>query len=213
LRKIYILNLVLQFIEKVLLRRLAKLKDKEKRVTRSYLNTRDLILISILSAYSWLILHLTIGPFGFTFFNLPVFCDVAAYFTLILAVWIIGKFGAASLVGIIGSLLVLLLRPGAFHILGFTASAVLFDVLCLAISHNVFSKVLNVITVSIITVFSAYFAGVVIGLLFMARPLNWALTYWGVLHAAGGVLSLFIAFPVLGALEKANVRKLIHREN
>ncbi|MEM2917476.1 MAG: hypothetical protein QXN63_03880 [Candidatus Bathyarchaeia archaeon] len=183
------------------------METKEKNV-KAHLNTRDLVLISILSAYSWLILHLTIGPFGFAFFNLPILCDVAAYFTLILTVWIIGKFGAASLVGIIGSLLVLLLRPGAFHILGFTASAILFDALCFTIRHNVFSKTFNIVIVSAITVFSAYFAGVVIGLLFMARPLEWALTYWGVLHAAGGALSLFIAFPVLGALEKANVRKL-----
>lgn len=212
MRKAYISNSVLRFIKIVLLK-VRTLKNKEKNVPLTRFNTRDLVLISILSAYSWLILHLTIGPFGFTLFNLPIFCDVAAYFTLILTLWIVGKFGAASLVGIIGSILVLLLRPGAFQMLGFTASAILFDVLCLTVRHNVFSRVINIIIVSAITVFSAYFAGVVIGLLFMARPLEWALTYWGVLHAAGGVLSLFIAFPVLGALEKARVRQIIHSEN
>jgi len=188
--------------------------EKREGVAQKYLGARDLILIGVLSAL-WIVLQLTIAPLGFTLFRLPIFCDVAAYFTLLLTLWIIGKFGGASLVGIIGSIIIPFLRPGAFQILGFAASAVLFDVLCLSISHKAFTKLLNVIVVSVITVFSAYFAGAVIGSLFMTEhpywSLNWALTYWAGLHAAGGLLSVLITFPVIGALEKANVRMLLYR--
>ena len=63
-------------------------------------------------------------------FKLPVLCDVAAYFTLLLAMWLFRKFGGATVVGIVGSMVIVIFRPGAFHILGFAASAILFDVLC-----------------------------------------------------------------------------------
>lgn len=186
---------------------------KEKSKVQKYLGTRDLIFIGIFSAL-WIILHLTIGPLGYALFRLPIFCDIAAYFTLLLIVWILGKFGGASLVGIIGSIVTLFLRPGAFHIMGFAASAVLFDVLCLAIRHRPFTRLVNTIAVAVITVVSAYFAGAVIGSLFMTGlpywSLYWALTYWGGLHAVGGLLSVFITIPLIGALERAQVRKLIY---
>ena len=187
---------------------------QEKRMSQRYLGTPDLILTGILSAL-WIILQLTIGPLGFALFQLPIFCDVAAYSTLLLAVWIFGKFGGASLVGVIGSMVTLFLRPGAFQILAFAASAVLFDVLCLAIRHKAFTRPVNIVAVSAITIISAYFAGAVTGSVFMTTlpnwSLNWALTYWAGLHVAGGILSLLITLPVVGALERANVRRLIYR--
>jgi len=187
--------------------------QREKGLSRRYLGTRDLILIGVLSAV-WVMLQLTIAPLGFTLFGLPIFCDVAAYFTLLLAVWIFGKFGGALLVGIIGSMAVLFLRPGAFQILGFALSAVLFDVLCLSIHHRAFTRTANIVAVSAITIVSAYIAGVVIGSVFMTTlpnwSLSWALTYWASLHAAGGLLSLLITLPLIGALERANARQLIY---
>lgn len=187
--------------------------DKKRKIPERYLSTRYLILIGILSAL-WITLQLTIGPLGFELLRLPVLCDVAAYSTLILAVWILGRFGGASLVGIIGSTVILFLRPGAFQILGFAASAVLFDALCLTIRHKVFTRTVNIVVVSVVTIVSAYFAGAVIGLVFMANlpywSVSWALTYWAGLHALGGLLSLLITLPVVGALERANVRGLIY---
>jgi len=188
--------------------------SQKKGTSKKHLGTEDLILIGILSAL-WIVLHLTIGPLGFALFGLPVFCDVAAYFTLLLALWIFAKFGGASLVGIIGSIVILFLRPGAFQILGFAASAVLFDVLCLAIRHRAFTRISNILVLSVITIVSAYFAGAVIGSVFMTTlphwSLVWTLTYWAGLHVAGGVISLLIALPVIGALERANVHRLIYR--
>lgn len=186
---------------------------QERETVRKYLGTRDVTFIGVFTAL-WIVLQLTIGPLGFTLFRLPILCDVAAYLTLLLAVWILGKFGGASLVGIIGSVAILFLRPGAFHILGFAASAVLFDVLCLTIHHRASTRLVNIIALTVVTVVSAYSAGAIIGSLFMTQlpywSLNWALTYWGGLHAAGGLLSVVITLPVIAALERAHVRRLIH---
>ncbi|MEM2463884.1 MAG: hypothetical protein QXY07_04295 [Candidatus Bathyarchaeia archaeon] len=60
---------------------------------------------------------------------------------------------------------------------------------------------------AITTTVSAYFAGVVIGTVFMARSLEWALTFWGVWHLIGGIIGLIIALPVIGTLERAKVKK------
>lgn len=192
------------------------MKARKEKMTREYLRAHDSIFVGIFSAF-WIVLQLTIGPLGFTLFGLPILCDVAAYFTLLLAVWILGKFGGATLVGIIGSMLILFLRPGAFHILGFAASAVLFDVLCLTIRHKASTRLVNIIALTSVTIVSAYFAGALIGSLFMTQlpywSLSWALTYWAGLHAAGGLLSVLIALPVIATLEKAQVRKLIYRAN
>lgn len=178
-------------------------------VDQRYFNSVDVAFTSVLSAL-WIVLHLTFGPLGFKLFHLPIFCDVSAYFTLLLAVWVSGKFGVASFTGAVGSIFVLLLRGGAFHILGFAASAVFFDLLFLATKHKTLAKPATIAATIIITTVSAYVAGAVIGLVFMGGALQWALTYWAGLHAVGGLLSGFITLPVIGALEKANVRRLIN---
>jgi len=49
---------------------------------------------------------------------------------------------------------------------------------------------------------------VIIGVFFMAGSVYWALTFWGGWHAVGGLLSVIIALPIIGALEKAGVRTL-----
>ena len=63
------------------------------------------------------------------------------------------------------------------------------------------------------TIVSAYFAGAVIGIFFMNKPLEWttlewALTFWGGLHMTGGILSVAVTLPIIGVLEKANMRKI-----
>jgi len=184
------------------------LQRKSEKKTK-YFTTLHIILIGVLSAL-WVALNLTLGPLGFSLFHLPVLCDVAVYLTLLLAVWIFGKFGGASAVGLIGSLVVLLFRPNATHIFGFAASAVLLDLLFLTIHHKPQARALTLIAAALITIASAYFAGVVIGTIFMARPFSWSLTFWGGWHAVGGLLAVIITLPVIGALEKAQVGRLIH---
>lgn len=173
-----------------------------------YFDAKDVVFMGVFSAL-WIVLHLSLGPLGFSLFRLPVFCDVSAYLTLLLAVWVFGKFGGASVVGIMGSLIVLLLRPQSTHILGFAASAVLFDVLFLTIRHKPPTEVLTLTATALISVASAYSAGVIIGTVFMARHPGWALTFWGGWHAVGGLLAVIVTLPVIGALERAGVRRLI----
>jgi len=186
------------------------LRSKSKANSR-YFSTLDIVFIGVFSAL-WAALNLSLGPLGFSLLHLPVFCDVSAYLTLLLAVWVFGKFGGASVVGVIGSLVVLLFRPNATHIFGFAASAVIFDVLFLTIQHRPPKRALTLIASTLITVVSAYFAGVIIGLVFMAKPLGWALTFWGGWHAVGGLLAVIITLPVIGALERTGVRRLIRAD-
>jgi len=176
-----------------------------------YFATVDIALIGVFCAL-WATLNLTLGPLGFAWFGLPIFCDFAVFFTLLLATWATGMFGTATVVGIIGSLVVFLIRASP-HIIGFAVSAMFFDVLMLASHHKIDGKSYNMIIASLATALSAYFAGVVIGTFFTNNPLNqttlgWALTIWGGWHLIGGIISLAITLPIIGILEKANVRKI-----
>jgi hypothetical protein len=64
-------------------------------------------------------------------------------------------------------------------------------------------------TTAIVTLVSAYFAGVLIGVFFTPdKTFSWALTFWGGWHLIGGMMTVVITFPIIIALEKANVRKI-----
>lgn len=165
----------------------------------------DIAAIAIFSAM-WAILNLTVGPLGFTLFRLPIFCDFSVYFTLLLATWTSSKKGTPSAIGIIGTLIVLAMRPGSTQMWGFLASALLFDALMIFCKHEIRFKPYNMAIAAIATTVSAYFAGVIIGTVFMGGSLGWALTFWGIWHLIGGIISLIIAIPVIGALEKAGVK-------
>jgi len=165
----------------------------------------DIATIAIFSAM-WAILNITVGPLGFRLFHLPIFCDFSVYFTLLLATWASGKTGIPSVVGAIGAIIVLAMNPASTQIIGFLASAILFDALMTLCKHEIKLKPYNIAVATAATIISAYFAGVIIGTVFMGRSLDWVLTFWGVWHLIGGVISLIIALPVIGALERANVR-------
>lgn len=72
----------------------------QKSITRDMmgLKTVDIATIVVFSAI-WAVLNLTVGPLGFTLFRLPIFCDFAVYFTLLLATWTSGRAGVPSAVG------------------------------------------------------------------------------------------------------------------
>lgn len=165
----------------------------------------DIAITAVFSAM-WAILNITVGPLGFTLFRLPIFCDFSVYFTLLLVTWASGKTGIPSMIGVIGSIIVLAIRPASTQMIGFLASAILFDFLMTICKHKISFKPYNMAVATIATIISAYFAGVVIGTVFMGRSLDWSLTFWGVWHAIGGIISLIIALPVIGALERAKVK-------
>lgn len=172
--------------------------------SQAYFKAVDIALISVFCAL-WVALNLTLGPLGFAWLTLPIFCDFAVFFTLLLVTWATEKFGTASLVGIIDSIITLLIRASP-HIIGFAASAIFFDVLMSANHHKLNEKAYNMAIAALVTAVSAYFAGVVIGVFFMNKPLEWALTFWGGWNLIGGIMSITITLPIIGILEKANVR-------
>ncbi len=179
--------------------------------SQTYFKTVDIALISVFCAL-WATLNLTLGPLGFAWLRLPIFCDFAVFFTLLLVVWTTEKFGTASLVGIIGSIIILLIRASP-HIIGFAASAIFFDILMSANHHKLDAKAYNMTIAAFVTALSAYFAGVVTGIFFMNKPLDlttleWALTFWGGWHLIGGIMSIVTTLPIIGILEKANVRRI-----
>lgn len=165
----------------------------------------DIALIAVFAAM-WVVLNLTVGPLGFALFRLPIFCDFSVYFTLLLATWASGKIGAPSAVGAMGALIVLAARPGSTQMIGFLMSAFLFDALMTLCRHEIHIKPYNIATAALATAASAYFAGVVIGTVFMGGSLEWALTFWGVWHLIGGIIGLIVAIPVIGILERAHVK-------
>lgn len=178
---------------------------------KTYFTTVDIVFVSVFCAI-WPTLNLTLGWWGFLWFGLPIFCDFAVFFTLLLTTWATGKFGTASLVGIIGPIITLFIRTSP-HMVGFAASAMLFDILMLANRHKIRLRAYNMTIAALVTAISAYFAGVVIGIFFMNKPLEWttvqwSLTIWGGWHLIGGIISIVITLPMIGILEKANVRKI-----
>jgi hypothetical protein len=169
------------------------------------LSTVDIALTGVFCAV-WAALNLILGPLSFQLLQLPILHDFGVYFTLLLTVWATGRFGTSSLVGIIGTVVAMFLG-GPVLIICFAASAVVFDLLLSLNNHNIRTAKYNLAISAITTVISAYVAGILIGVLFTPnQTLLWALTFWGGWHAVGGIMSIIITFPIIVALEKANVR-------
>jgi hypothetical protein len=78
----------------------------------------------------------------------------------------------------------------------------------LANSHRIRLKIRDMAIATLVTAVSAYFAGAIIGTLFMGRSVEWALTFWGGWHLVGGLIGAVIALPTIGVLERANVRRI-----
>ena len=172
---------------------------------KTYFEVADVALIGVFCAL-WAVLNLTLGPLSLSLLHLPVLHDFAAFFTLLLVAWVTGKFGTASMAGIIGSAVAIFLG-GPPLIVGFAASAVVFDLLIFAIHHRIRSTTHSMLVTVFATLLSAYCAGVIIGVFFAPNTFLWALTFWGVWHMVGGIVTLVVTLPIIVALEKAGVRR------
>jgi hypothetical protein len=173
--------------------------------TQGHLAAADIALIGVFCAL-WAVLNLTLGPLSFNLLHLPVLHDFIAFFTLLLVTFASGRFGSASLVGVVGSAVAILLG-GQPLIVGFAASAVLFDFLMLMCRHRIRNTLSSLAVTAFATMVSAYFAGVVIGIFFMTYTLWVALTFWGEWHLIGGILTLVVTVPIIVSLEKSGVRR------
>jgi hypothetical protein len=182
-----------------------KVLPRANMSSKALFTTSDVALTGVFCAV-WAVLNLTLGPLSFALLHLPVLHDFAAFFTLLLVTWASGRFGVASLVGVVGSVVAIFLG-GPLLIAGFAASAVLFDFLMLACRHRIRSTPRSLVVTALATMLSAYFAGVIIGIFFMTYTFWVALTFWGGWHLVGGILTLAITVPIMVSLEKAGARK------
>jgi len=175
----------------------------------SYLSSRDLSAIALFAAL-WGVLNWTVAPIFWRLTHLPILCDMLAASLLILTVWWTRRLGAATLMGLIATVLNFLLRPGALHFLGFTAASILFDVAAWAVGYGSLSRRgLGSALLLVISVASTFVAGLIIGSLFM-NPVFLARRYGGVLffallHAAGGVIGGLLGVAIVGGLEARGV--------
>ena len=174
--------------------------------SKTYFTSVDVALTGIFCAL-WIVVNLTLGPLSFSLTGLPVLHAFGIFFTLLLVAWVTGRFGTSSMAGIIGSIFAILLGAPAL-IVCFCASAVVFDVLMFANHHKIRIARNSLAITAIVTMLSAYLAGVLIIMFFQGGGLLYALTFWAVWTLIGGILALVITLPIIIALEKANVRKI-----
>jgi len=174
-----------------------------------YFNSRDVAAIAICSAL-WGVLNSILSPMFFRMFQLPFLCDIIGFASLILVAWWTRKFGAATAVGLIATVINFMLMPTALHFFGFTVASLVFDVLTRLLGYrNCFEKALiGTISLVSISVLSAFVAGSIIGAFFMEAPAlaRWGgILGWAGLHAVGGVIAGFIGAPLTTALTKRGI--------
>jgi len=177
-----------------------------KTQRRTHFTTVNIALISLFSAL-WIVLNLTVAPLGFQLTRLPVVHGVISLFILLLASWATSRYGVASAVGIVGSIIVLL-AGGPLPVLGFAAASFLFDAVLLVSGHRLSLKPGNVAVAVAATVVSSYSAGVLNGILILNQTPIFAITFWAGWTITGGIIGLVIALPIIAAFEKANVKKV-----
>lgn len=157
-----------------------------------YYDSREIAAIALFSAL-WGVLNSIFSPIVFRMFGLPILCDMIGFAVLSLTVWWVRKLGAATLVGLIATVINFIFNPSGVFFLGFTAASVVFDLLAWVARYDVYFKKPSstAIVLFSISVLSATVAGLIIGTYFMAAPAlaNWNGVFgWAGLHAAGGII-------------------------
>jgi len=163
----------------------------------------NIALISIFSAL-WVVLNLTVAPISFRLTGLPVIHSVIIFLILLLVTWATNQFGAASMVGIIGSVIVLL-AGGPIPVLGFILGGITFDLIFLINHHRVSFKPISIGTTILATIVAGFSASIVN--FFLVSP-AFAITVWAALVIVGGIIGIVIAFPIIVVLEKTQVKRV-----
>lgn len=179
----------------------------------AYFQTRDIAAIA-LSAALWAVLNWTVAPIFWQLTHLPILCDMVGVSLLTITVWWIRKPGAATLMGLIATILNFMLRPEATHFLGFTAASVVFDIMTWVFGYkNSFDRrLISSASLVSFSFLSALVAGYIIGTFFM-NPMFLSSMFGGViffaaLHGAGGLIGGILGVILVKGLE---VRQVIPR--
>ncbi len=163
----------------------------------------NIAVISIFSAL-WVALNLTVAPISFRLTGLPIIHSIIIFFILLLVIWATNQYGAATLVGIIGSTIVLL-AGGPLPVIGFIVAAIIFDLVLLINHHKISVKTINVGIAILGTIVSASAAAIVN---FTLVSPTFAITIWIGLIIAGGIIGVILALPIVRILERAQVKKV-----
>jgi len=163
----------------------------------------NIAVISIFSAL-WVALNLTVAPISFRLTGLPIIHSIIIFFILLLVIWATNQYGAATLVGIIGSTIVLL-AGGPLPVIGFIVAAIIFDLVLLINHHKIRVKTINVGIAILGTIVSASAAAIVN---FTLVSPTFAITIWVGLIVAGGIIGVILALPIVRILERAQVKKV-----
>jgi hypothetical protein len=169
-----------------------------------YYTSYEIAAIALLSAL-WGVVNSVFSPIVFNMLGLPILCDMIGFAVLAVTVWWIRKLGAATIVGLIATVINFIFNPGGVFFLGFTAASVVFDVVSWLARYNIYFKKTFLTTISLLffSVLSAAVAGFIIGTYFMTAP---ALAQWGgvlgwtAIHAVGGTIGGFIGMVLVTGL-------------
>ncbi len=160
---------------------------------------RQIAYIAI-SAALWSILNALISPYFFAMTKLPFICDMLGVVALMLVSWKIRRFGAATTVGVIATILTLSLNPMMVQFIGFGAASIVFDLIARAIGYgNIFGKCKAALA-AIPSVAMAFTSGIIIAVVFMKFGTANLVLWWGALHAAGGAIGTVIGIVAIEAL-------------
>jgi len=178
----------------------------------TYFDSREVAAIALFSAL-WGVLNSIFAPIVFRMTGLPILCDMIGFAILTLTVWWVRKFGAATAVGLIATVVNFVFNPGGFHFLGFTVASIAFDIAAKLIGYNRSFKNSLFATASMlpVSVLSAALAGLIIGTFFMAAPAlaKWGgVLSWAGLHAIGGVIGGIIGIVLVVSLATRGVRRM-----
>ena len=179
----------------------------------TYFNSRELAAIS-LSAALWAVFNWLIAPIFWQLTHLPILCDMIGVTVLIFTLWWTRKPGAATVMGLIATLLNFGLRPGALHFLGFTAACVFFDVATYLIGYGpVLDKGLrSSVAIMALSLISTSLAGLIIGYFFM-NPAFLAKMFGGVLvfaaiHGVGGLIGGALGIVIVRGLQSRKIKAM-----
>lgn len=178
-----------------------------KTQAKTYFTTVNVALIGIFSAL-WVVLNLTVAPLSFALLHLPVIHSVVIFLLLLLVTWATSQYGAASIVSMIGSSIVVLVNPSVLPVLGFVPAALLFDLLLLVNHHKVNLKSANVGVTVLASILSAYLAALVNGFIILNLSWQFTLTVWAGWNVLGGLIGVGVVLPIIALLERANVKRI-----
>lgn len=164
-----------------------------------------------LAASTWAILNVTIAPIFWQATRLPILCDMVGVSLLILTVWWTRRPLCASMMGLIATILNFILRPTAFHFLGFTAASIVFDLSTAAVGYRSLleRRLIGPVLLVSLSILSAFVAGLIIGGFFMAPGLissaYGGLILFAALHGLGGLIGGIIGVSIIGGLRARGI--------